>query len=234
MKKSQHLLAGLWFGVCVSITGNAFAIPVTLPPELAPDTPYRLVFVTAGLANASSNDIAVYNNYVSNQAATSTELSALGTEWRVLASTPGVDALSNTGTNPLVDTSVSIYNLAGQLVASSYADLWDGSLTNPINIDQGGNTVNQSVFTGTGINGYGIAGRQLGAVGFRVQYGNAGLTSSGWTTIDWAGTLAGLHYYGISGVLGQAAVPVPGAVWLFGSGLLGLLGTARRKRQYAC
>ena len=29
---------------------------------------------------------------------------------------------------------------------------------------------------------------------------------------------------------GQAAVPVPAAVWLFGSGLLGLIGVARRKK----
>jgi hypothetical protein len=29
---------------------------------------------------------------------------------------------------------------------------------------------------------------------------------------------------------GQAAVPVPAAVWLFGSGLLGLIGIARRKK----
>ena len=28
---------------------------------------------------------------------------------------------------------------------------------------------------------------------------------------------------------GQAAVPIPAAVWLFGSGLLGLVGLARRK-----
>ena len=27
-----------------------------------------------------------------------------------------------------------------------------------------------------------------------------------------------------------SAVPIPGAVWLFGSGLIGLLGLARRKR----
>ena len=29
---------------------------------------------------------------------------------------------------------------------------------------------------------------------------------------------------------GQAAVPVPAALWLFGSGLLGLIGIARRKK----
>ena len=32
--------------------------------------------------------------------------------------------------------------------------------------------------------------------------------------------------------IGSAAVPVPAAVWLFGSGLLGLIGMARRKQIY--
>jgi hypothetical protein len=31
--------------------------------------------------------------------------------------------------------------------------------------------------------------------------------------------------------LGVAAIPVPAAVWLFGSGLLGLVGVARRKQR---
>jgi hypothetical protein len=30
---------------------------------------------------------------------------------------------------------------------------------------------------------------------------------------------------------GQAAVPVPAAAWLFGSGLLGLIGVSRRKKS---
>jgi len=30
---------------------------------------------------------------------------------------------------------------------------------------------------------------------------------------------------------GQAAIPVPAAVWLFGSGLLGLIGVARRRKR---
>jgi hypothetical protein len=32
-------------------------------------------------------------------------------------------------------------------------------------------------------------------------------------------------------VTNVAAVPVPAAAWLFGSGLLGLIGVARRRRQ---
>ncbi len=35
---------------------------------------------------------------------------------------------------------------------------------------------------------------------------------------------------GMSGFVNQSAVPVPAAMWLFGSGLLGLLGIARRKK----
>jgi len=34
---------------------------------------------------------------------------------------------------------------------------------------------------------------------------------------------------GFSGFVEQTAVPIPGAVWLFGSGLIGLVGMARRK-----
>ena len=34
----------------------------------------------------------------------------------------------------------------------------------------------------------------------------------------------------INGDVGASVVPVPAAVWLFGSGLIGLLGVARRKR----
>lgn len=35
----------------------------------------------------------------------------------------------------------------------------------------------------------------------------------------------------INGTVTVGAVPVPAAVWLFGSGLLGLVGAATRKRR---
>ena len=37
----------------------------------------------------------------------------------------------------------------------------------------------------------------------------------------------------VSGVSGPAPVPVPAAVWLMGSGLIGLVGVARRRRRAA-
>lgn len=54
---------------------------------------------------------------------------------------------------------------------------------------------------------------------------NTGAGFGGWTA-QWVydGTLSGYH---------AAAVPVPAAAWLFGSGLLGLVGVARRKKASA-
>ena len=49
-------------------------------------------------------------------------------------------------------------------------------------------------------------------------------------TSNWfhnTGTILGANFAYLDGF---AAVPVPSAVWLFGSGLLGLIGMARRKK----
>ena len=44
----------------------------------------------------------------------------------------------------------------------------------------------------------------------------------------------GFNYYALavhSGDVGASIVPVPAAVWLFGSGLLGLIGLGRQRRR---
>ena len=47
---------------------------------------------------------------------------------------------------------------------------------------------------------------------------------------DFAGFEASDFEIGFADPVALAAVPVPAAVWLFGSGLLGLIGIARRKK----
>jgi len=66
---------------------------------------------------------------------------------------------------------------------------------------------------------------------------NWGITGSTWATID--GDSDGIPgtamtagpFTGFSPYFSVTAVPVPAAAWLFGSGLLGLVGVARRRRK---
>lgn len=220
------LLSILCFCAIALLCHPVCAALVTQPEGLAPGTHYRLVFVTAGTHDAMLTDIAEYNNFVTLQANSSLDLAALSTNWTVLGSTASVDAMANTNTNP-TSTGVSIYNLNGQLVADGNADLWDGGLANAINITQNGTVSNGVVFTGTGADGLGIPGRQLGADGFRVQYGYSNAISSGWTNAnDWSGSLNGLYFYGISDVL--VAVPEPATLVLLGVGVLAVRKFGRK------
>ena len=82
--------------------------------------------------------------FVTGVASSQAANSALGTTWRAIASTPAVDARDNTGTNP-ASTGVPIYLLDGStVIANSNADLWDGNLLNPLNVDHP-NTVTKQI-----------------------------------------------------------------------------------------
>ena len=48
---------------------------------------------------------------------------------------------------------MQIYNTDGQLVASGSDGLWSGSILNPVEYDENGNSFFYQVWTGTGTNG---------------------------------------------------------------------------------
>ena len=82
-------------------------------------------------------------------------LRLLGTTWTAIASTPTEAARDNTNTNPSA-IGLPIYNLAGQLIATSNADLWGGSIASPIAYDENGVPPipgYTEVWTGTGSTG---------------------------------------------------------------------------------
>ena len=53
---------GLLVLAVVGIASRADAGIITVPPDLAPGSQYRLVFVTAGTYNATSSSISTYND----------------------------------------------------------------------------------------------------------------------------------------------------------------------------
>ena len=68
------------------------------------------------------------------------------------------------------------------------------------------------------------AGMWTGTV---VNFGNVG---AAWTAFDGTPFTEKFNIT-LNGVAAPSAIPVPAAVWLFGSGLLGLVGVARRKKS---
>ncbi len=120
------------------MAGPAAASVITIPPDLNPGDPHRLVFITGGTNAASSTDISVYNAFVTSQAGANPTLVDLGTTWYALGSTTATNARQNTATGS--GGGVPVYRLDGVRIADDYADLWDGTLDAPLFVDQFGST----------------------------------------------------------------------------------------------
>ena len=157
--------------------------PATGAPWAVGDQ-YRLAFHTSATTAATSPDIDSYNTWVQGLAnASPLNIGAnFGATWKVIGSTAAVDARDNTSTNPTVDGSGhAIFLLDGTtLVANNYADLWDGSIQNIINITELGTVWAYWPWTGTLTDGTagtgGSAGNPLGSTG-QVGQGNASETT---------------------------------------------------------
>jgi hypothetical protein len=221
-----------------TFSGVAQAAIVVPPTGLAPGSEYRLVFVTSGTRNGTSSNIADYNTFVQNAARSSSVLNtALTTagfdptsiSWTAIASTPTTNARVNTATQA-TDTSRPIYRLDGARVATSYADLWDGSIGVPINLTEVDSVGAGRVWTGTA-----ASGLTLGALGssFSVLYGIQERTDIWVSNGDLVATNP-LNLYGISSVLAvPTATTTPEPSSLLGFITLGglLLGGVARKAR---
>ena len=113
---------------------TTLAGPITVARGVPAGDQYRLAFVTSTTTDATSSNIDYYNAIVTNAANSEPARESLGTTWTAIASTAMVAARDNTNTNP-VSVGLPIYNLAGQLVANSNPDLWDGHLSASISYD---------------------------------------------------------------------------------------------------
>lgn len=202
-------------------TGVAHAALI-VPDGLMPGESYQLAFVTSGTTAATSTDIAFYNALVQSAA----NAAGMGSvTWSVIGSTATVNANVN------APVTGKVFNMNGELVASSYADFWDGTHTVGVGIDydENNNARNFNVWTGSTTSGTSSSTAALGNA--TVVWGESTFASSGWIARDTNNATVAYALYALSAPL-TAPVPVPAAVWLFGSGLAGLLAIGRKRRRH--
>lgn len=190
----------------LSLTVTSFATPF-VPPGMSPGSSYHLAFITSGTRDATSTAIADYNTFVNAQAANNPSVTGtgVGVHYFVIGSTATVDASTN------APVSAPVYNMAGQLVATGSADLWDGTLANAINRDEFGSPLNWEVWSGTTSAGLAGSGTELGSASPL-----SGLSSM--TTADWIDRVGQtppanfpLSFYALSEELTAPGIPEPSA-----------------------
>jgi len=242
----RHLQVTLLTLIVGLIAVNSAQAALTLiPAGLNPGDQFRVAFVSSGGRNSTSSIIGDYDQFVTNLAV------AAGINiyfddavtWQAIVSTqpvgitPAISAISR-----LPATSPAIYRIDGALVATSGADLWDGSLLNPINRTElnvgvpAGDETNTWVWTGTLSTGAGGGANALGPSGSGAIYGRANRTTASWVTTDASLPRSDqFRLYAYSSVLtvpgGAAPVPEPGSILvLAGLSAFGFVGFRGRQQ----
>ncbi len=172
------------------VSSMASAAEITTPTGLNPGDSFYVVFVTNGSYQGNSADISVYDSYVSAEAAGLTYNGA-AVQFRALVSTANNDtdpaSTAVSAASRFNPTDGGIYLIGGTQIATGGADLWDGTILNPINQTPTTTLDYNVVWTGTNANGEG-ATNATGSLALG--------TANQW---DPPGTLSPLGYYAITG-----------------------------------
>jgi hypothetical protein len=208
-------VALLWLAVGVGGRAEAGVILQT-PSGLNPGAPFRFVFVTAGIRDATSANIADYDSFVNAQADGTTYNGAV-VDWLAIGSTASVDAIDHVG-----QVTTPLYLSDGTLVTTTTTPdgLWSGAIVHAINLDLAGNAVDPLFFVWTGTNPFGTGfGGPLGSA--RPQTGATTSINGAWVSSGSSPGGDARHVYGISPVLTVplVAVPEPSALTMLGAAL---------------
>lgn len=194
-----------------------------IPPSLGPGDTYQLAFVTSGTTEASETGIDYYNGFVNAAAANAGMGEVL---WSCIGSSSAIDARDNA----LV--SAPVYRMDGTLIASGFTDIWDDSLSSPININEFGDQLaDEPVWTGSTFDGFksvflGGALKYYFGEG-TVRFGSPTSTGKGWIDNGFVVPSNSFHLYALSQPI---TVPEPSTLVLVVIGLAGLCCYLRSKR----
>ena len=163
------------------------------------------------LRTGDSDDIDVYNQHVQAAADAAGIGITEGVKWFAISSTDTTDARDNA----VIGTNIPVYNMNLELVATGFADMWDGTLTNDLAFD---------AWTGTVIDGTADPDALLGHVGGFAWCGRPTFTDPQWTNFLKPTTAMELGVFALSEEL-----PEPTSLALAALGGLGAFWRPRRR-----
>ena len=217
-------------GILNSGTASAAPLDLITPAGLAYGQPFRFVFATSTTHDAISDDLSIYDSFVTTRAAAGglTTYNGSPVTWQALISTNAVDAIDR-----LPSTASALFLVDGTRLADSGTDLWDGFLDAPINISEFGTLTSNLVHTGSNTSGLLWAGnRGVGSPDGIVVIGSTNGANSQWTEINDATTDAQFAFYAFSSELTFVPEPSTYALLLAGAGIL-LCRRCRKERPVA-
>jgi hypothetical protein len=225
-----------WFRLCLVLATVAAARPslsAPVPPALSHAVPaglqagdrFHLLFVTRDGRNANSTDIADFNAFVNSAADSAGIGPATGSvDWFAVASTPAIHARDN------AFVQAPVYNMQGELLASSFADMWDGALAAAVKFDEHATAIIpfHHVWTGSRKDGTAFPMRELGRIP-TAEIGDLKLSNGNWLETSNAALLVEFHLYALSEPL--VVVPEPAALAMIGCAIFGLVARRRPRRR---